>query len=456
MASTDRPKLLAITAQALTHVCVKLDWPKETVNELRPVDDLAKVTMIIEGHVLNDLHFIKEDEDEMVSDTCLLFTWNGEAYLIDKAALLLHRASFTAPYMVVGSILARGTANKLLPMTMSGVSVTLWCFLAFRTYPIGVPNFEVGRVGDAPLNGAHAAARAARVPGSKRPKPEPSPSLAISAMDEACQAMTSEAYPMSNGSCEQEDTETESSAPHDRTRDRTQTRYLDQPQPQPQADRPPAYSFQDELEPADMCGPRPIPVHADGASRRAEPHTPPAALPSDAAPKRRREQPDTAVAERAARSAVPRSALAASTSEAQPSLALRSSSRRAQSNHAEWGSDSMWVSCKEVVAEDERAWKGAMSLGSGNVRLGSDSMQIDLSQHGAQRLLLEFRTMKLESEESDLLITLENTIEISSPQSSTPLSQVKLLRLTMESQDSVEAVMGMQNMCMQTQHDGSQ
>ena len=182
MASTDRPKLLAITAQALTHVCVKLDWPKETVrsvrqrsnrsvgfagglryaglqvNELRPVDDLAKVTMIIEGHVLNDLHFIKEDEDEMVSDTCLLFTWNGEAYLIDKAALLLHRASFTAPYMVrirpprtlaeralqvVGSILARGTANKLLPMTMSGVSVTLWCFLAFRTYPIGVPNFEV-------------------------------------------------------------------------------------------------------------------------------------------------------------------------------------------------------------------------------------------------------------------------------------------------------------------------
>lgn len=101
MASADRPKLDLIATQALSQIFLKCDEPLDTVESLRPVDDLATVSMVIEVHCLDGVHFIKEEDPAACS---LLFTWNGLAFFVDKGSLLLQRGTFTAPYMVFGSV----------------------------------------------------------------------------------------------------------------------------------------------------------------------------------------------------------------------------------------------------------------------------------------------------------------------------------------------------------------
>ena len=115
-ATSDHAKLAANTLQACNHIFVNagfseaqvplLDHERRSATNttlarvqiqlLRPVDDLSCMSLIIDGHVLDNLHFIRD----MTDDGRLLFVWNGNAFFMDSDAIILHRASFTAPFFV--------------------------------------------------------------------------------------------------------------------------------------------------------------------------------------------------------------------------------------------------------------------------------------------------------------------------------------------------------------------
>jgi hypothetical protein len=122
MATSDHAKLAANTLQACNHIFANAGFSEAQVpltvrrhysiksdvergrgarsrmqlQMLRPVDDLSCMTLIIDGHVLDNLHFIRD----MTEDGRLLFVWNGNAFFVESDCLILHRASFTAPFFV--------------------------------------------------------------------------------------------------------------------------------------------------------------------------------------------------------------------------------------------------------------------------------------------------------------------------------------------------------------------
>ena len=195
-ATSDHAKLAANTLQACNHIFLNAGFSEAQVplvdhtrrsatnatlarvqiQLLRPVDDLSCMSLIIDGHVLDNLHFIRD----MTDDGRLLFVWNGNAFFMDSDAIILHRASFTAPFFVrllrtlsrgplqnvglahrsphqvLGSLLPMYAADgRYIAISMHGVSSSVWCFLAHRTFPVGCGVIKVGQLYPYPPSRVH-------------------------------------------------------------------------------------------------------------------------------------------------------------------------------------------------------------------------------------------------------------------------------------------------------------